>query len=82
MKTACTALDDHTLIKPGMGPETEPLSEFAMISIPHSEPWAANVLRWALPLFSHQAASKNGRGDKRVAGYQLETIDAFRICEG
>jgi dimethylargininase len=45
LKTACTALDDHTLLINPEWIEVTPLARFELLSIPANEPWAANVLR-------------------------------------
>ncbi len=80
LKTACTALDDHTLLINREWVETEPLSEFAMISIPHNEPWAANVLRLGARIVLSSAHPKTAEviNDR---GYQLETIDLSEFAK-
>ena len=44
LKTACTALDDHTLLINQHWVAADHFTEFEQISVPPEEPWAANVL--------------------------------------
>lgn len=45
LKTACTALDDQTLLVQPAWIETADLDPYAQMAVPAEEPWAANVVR-------------------------------------
>jgi dimethylargininase len=45
LKTACTALDPHTLLANPAWVDTAPFAGFNVIPVDPAEPWAANVLR-------------------------------------
>lgn len=45
LKTACTALDDHTIIANPDWVDLQDLTEYEIISVLPAEPWGANVLR-------------------------------------
>lgn len=45
LKTACSALDDQTLIVNKKWVETDHFKNFKQVATPDSEPWSANVLR-------------------------------------
>ncbi len=45
LKTACTALDDRTLLVNPNWIDKGQLVDFELIAVPKEEPWAANVLR-------------------------------------
>jgi dimethylargininase len=74
LKTACTALDDHTLLVSNKWVDTARLSEFELISIPDEEPWAANVLRLGGRVLLSSAHPKTAELIHK-RGYQVETID-------
>jgi dimethylargininase len=44
LKTACTALDDETLVVNPKWIDVEALAGFSLVAVPKGEPWAANVL--------------------------------------
>jgi dimethylargininase len=71
LKTACTALDDTTLLLNPDWIDTAPLHGFDLIPVADGEPWAANVLRLPRGLlvhaaFPHTAARIVARGYKVV----------------
>jgi dimethylargininase len=45
LKTACTALDDRTLLINSDWIDTTPLARFELVRVPANESWAANVVR-------------------------------------
>lgn len=45
LKTACTALDDETLLVNRRWVDTSALEGYRLIDVPPDEPWSANVLR-------------------------------------
>jgi dimethylargininase len=45
LKSACTAVSDHAVLVNPDWLDMEPFSEYRIIPVPVSEPWAANVLR-------------------------------------
>ena len=51
LKTACTALDERTLLVNPAWVETEPFGEFELLTVPEDEPLAANTLRVHETLF-------------------------------
>lgn len=58
LKTACTALDDETLLANPDWIDISPLSGLRLLPVPEEEPWSANVLRigeriWSQTAFPH-----------------------------
>lgn len=45
LKTACTTIDDQTLLMNPQWIEPEPLAHYKVLTTPEDEPWAANTLR-------------------------------------
>ena len=83
LKTACTALNDHTLLVNPDWIDTAKLTRFKLLSVPADEPWGANVIRlnnriW-LPAAHRQTAAK-----LRQAGYQTQLLELseFAKAEG
>lgn len=74
LKTACTALDDETLLVNPEWVDLSDLKELRILPVPKEEPWAANVLRigerlWAQSAFPHTLEML------LRAGYIVEAID-------
>jgi dimethylargininase len=80
LKTACTALDDRTLLVNRSWLDIEPLAGFELISVPPEEPWAANVLRVGGRICM---AAGNPRTTEliRKRGLQVETIDLSEFAK-
>ncbi|HAA67858.1 MAG TPA: dimethylargininase [Planctomycetaceae bacterium] len=83
LKTACTALNDHTLLINPDWIDTANLSRFNLLSVPAGEPWAANVIRLnhhiCLPAAHRQTATL-----LRQSSFQIQTLDLseFAKAEG
>ncbi|HEV8061587.1 MAG TPA: arginine deiminase family protein [Gemmataceae bacterium] len=80
LKTACTALDDGTLLVNPNWIDTKPLKEFELIPVPEEEPWAANVLRVGGRICM---AEGNPRTTDliRNRGLQVETVDLSEFAK-
>lgn len=61
LKTACTALDDRTLLVNAAWVETEPFKGFELLAVPEDEPLAANTLRVGDTLFLQAGFPKTAR---------------------
>jgi dimethylargininase len=80
LKTACTALDDRTLLVNPTWLDKGPLAGFELIPVPQEEPWAANVLR----IGDHICmATGNPRttGVVRQRGLQVETVELSEFAK-
>ena len=80
LKTACTALDDETLLA---NPEWVDLSELKglpILPVAEEEPWAANVLRIAGRLWAQTAFPRTLEMLLR-AGYTVEVIDCSEFLK-
>ena len=83
LKTACTALNDHTLLVNPDWIDTAKLRGFNLLSVPAGEPWAANVIRLNhhiyLPAAHLQTATL-----LRQSGFQVQTLELseFAKAEG
>ncbi|MEE3370482.1 MAG: arginine deiminase family protein [Planctomycetota bacterium] len=83
LKTACSALDDHTLLVNPDWIDATKLTRFKLLSVPADEPWGANIMRlnnqiW-LPAAHRQTAAR-----LRQAGYQTQLLELseFGKAEG
>ena len=83
LKTACTALPDECLLVNPVWLDTEALRGFEIVSVPETEPWAANV---ALVGASVCIAAGHARtaGMIRERGFDVRTADLseFAKAEG
>src|SRR5262249_5049157 len=74
LKTACTALDDRTLLINPEWVDVAPLARYDLVSIPANEPWAANVLR-VKGKICMSASNQRTTELIRQRGIHVETID-------
>ena len=83
LKTACTWLDDRTLLVNPEWVDTEVLSEFELLCVPKDEPWAANVTRIGRSLWisAHHIRTASMI---REMGFDVEAVDIseFAKAEG
>ena len=80
LKTACTALDDRTLLINPNWIDIRPLSGFELIPVPPTEPWAANVLRVGGRICL-SAAHPRTADLIRNRGHQVETVDLSEFAK-
>jgi dimethylargininase len=80
LKTACTALDERTLLVNAQWLDTKPLEEFELLPVLENEPWAANVLRVGGRICM---AEGNPRTTDliRNRGLQVETVDLSEFAK-
>jgi dimethylargininase len=80
LKTACTALDEQTLLINPMWLDTEALAGFELITVAEQEPWAANVLPLgeAICLSSSHPLTA---GRIRQRGFAVEPIDLSEFAK-
>jgi dimethylargininase len=80
LKTACTALDDQTLLINPNWIDTRPLADFELTPVPPEEPWAANVLRVGGRICL--AAAHARTADMiRKRGHPVETVDLSEFAK-
>ena len=80
LKTACTALDDRTLLINPNWIDIRPLSDFELIPVPSDEPWAANLLRVGGRICLSAAHSRTA-DLIRKRGQQVETVDLSEFAK-
>jgi dimethylargininase len=80
LKSACTALDDQTLLINPDWLDRAALSGFDTIAVPESEPAAANALRLKNTLIV-QACFPATAALLRQRGYQVETLDLAELMK-
>ena len=80
LKSACTALDDDTLLVNPDWLDLEPFEGFRIVPVPADEPWAANVLRVDGTILMHAGFSKTA-GLIRSQGFRLETVDISELLK-
>ncbi len=74
LKTAITALDDHTVLANPNWVDLSPITSYDIISVPPDEPWGANVLRIQDTLMLNAAFPKT-RGIVEQRGYRVLAVD-------
>lgn len=74
LKTGCTALDGETLLLNPEWVDVEPFQGFGRISVPHNEPWGANVLRIQQILLMN-AAFPETLEMVQSAGHTVQPVD-------
>jgi dimethylargininase len=80
LKTACTALDDRTLLLNPNWLDTEPLAGYELVTVPEQEPWAANVLRVGGRI-ALAAAHPRTADLIRNRGLLVETVDLSEFAK-
>ena len=81
LKTACTALDDQTLLINPSWVDTKPLTGFELIPVPPQEPWAANVLRVGGRVCLAVGPSTHTADLIRKRGLPVETVDLSEFAK-
>jgi dimethylargininase len=83
LKSACTALDDRTLIANGEWIDLAPFAPLRIVPADGAEPWAASVLRVDDALIMPEGFPRT-QSLIRERGYRVETIDLseLRKAEG
>jgi len=79
-KSACTALDDRTLLINPEWIDTKSLSEFECIPVPAEEPWAANVLRVGGRILAHSGFTETIQMIRSL-GYEVLTCDISELLK-
>jgi len=74
LKTACTALNQHTLLVNPDWVNIDLFSEFNVVTVDPEEPWAANTVRVGEVLFMHSGFPKT-QAILAELGFKIETID-------
>lgn len=80
LKTACTALDDRTLLINSDWLDVGPLAGFECVSVPGQEPWAANVLRIGSRICMALGSPRTTELIQK-RGLQVETIDLSEFAK-
>ena len=80
LKTACTALDDGTLLANPDWIDLSYLEGLRLLSVPEAEPWAANVLRIGERLWAQSAFPRTLEMLLR-AGYAVEALDCSEFLK-
>lgn len=80
LKSACTAIDDHTLLVNPRWLDLEPFAGFRIISVAEQEPWAANCLRINNTLYMHVGFAKTIECLQNL-GFAMETIDISELLK-
>jgi dimethylargininase len=74
LKTACTALDDETILCNPEWIETDDLKKFNLIEVASEEPFAANILKINNEIFAHAGFPKTNKKIEHL-GYNISTTD-------
>jgi len=80
LKSACTALDDSTIIANSRWFDAAPFRDYKILPIPGDEPEAANVLRINDVVCLSESFPKTARLVKE-SGYRVETIDISELLK-
>jgi len=80
LKSACTALDDSTIIANPHWFDAAPFRDYKILPVPGDEPEAANVLRINEVVCLSESFPKTARLLKE-SGYRVETIDISELLK-
>ena len=80
LKTACTALDDDTLLANPAWTDIARSTGLCILPVPEGEPWGANVLRIGARLLAQKAFQRTLEM-LRVSGYAVEEIDCSEFLK-
>lgn len=80
LKSACTALDDSTIIANTQWFDTIPFRDYKILPVPEDEPGAANVLQINNVVCLSESFPKTTRL-VREAGYRVETINISELLK-
>lgn len=74
LKTACTALDDETVLINPEWIDSETFKQFKVVNVPKNEPFAANVLRIGDTICIHSEFTKTIESIEKV-GFKTKQVD-------
>lgn len=80
LKSACTAIDDDTVLVNPHWVDLDPFKGFRAISVPGGEPWAANTLLIDTYVCVH-AGFTNTIEILQVLGFQVKTVDISELLK-
>ena len=80
LKSACTAIDDDTVLVNPHWVDLDPFKGFRAISVPEDEPWAANTLLIDTYVCVH-AGFTNTIEILQVLGFQVKTVDISELLK-
>jgi dimethylargininase len=80
LKTACTALDDQTLLLHRDWIDVRPLAGFQQVAVPLAEPWGANVLRIGSTICASAAHPRTAEL-LRQRGHDVRTINLSEFAK-
>ena len=80
LKTACTAIDDHTLLVNPHCLDLKPLQDFRLIFVPEDEPEAANCLVLNGTIYLHVGFIKTQETLKKL-GFSVDTVDISELLK-
>lgn len=80
LKSACTSLDEKTLLANTDWLDLKPFADFKIIPIPKDEPWAANILRLNNSIILHVGFTKTIALIQQLR-FNTETIDISELLK-
>lgn len=80
LKTACTALDDETLLLSSRWLQPKALAGYRVVEVDEDEPWAANVARVGGRLCLSAAHPRTARKIEAM-GFQVTTVDLSEFAK-
>jgi len=80
LKSACTAINNHTLLVNPHWIELKPFRDFRIITVPEQEPWAANSLHINHTTYLHAGFSKMVTL-LRSLGFSVKTINISELLK-
>lgn len=80
LKSACTAIDDDTVLVNPHWVDLDPFKGFHAISVPEDEPWAANTLLIDNTVCMH-AGFRKTIDIVRTRGFQVKTVDISELLK-
>lgn len=80
LKSACTAVDDHTLLANPEWVDLEPFAEYDILPVPPGEPHAANALRIGNTVCMHSGWRKT-IDRLRAEGFRIRIVDIFELIK-
>jgi len=80
LKSACTTIDDETLLVNPHWVDLEPFEGFRAIAVPEDEPWAANTLRIENTVGVHAGFNKTIE-ILHTHGFPVKTVDISELLK-
>jgi len=80
LKSACTAIDDHTILANPYWLDLKSFKDLRIISIPAGEPWASNSLQLNNTICMHAGFSKTAKALQKL-GFLVRTIDISELLK-